>query len=132
MTDIMKCTDIRMRKAGDSPGFSFEALTESWIRGEMRSKNLHCDDSVQPGVICPIDFPHSARTQGRKDFVWPQLRSRRNRHCGSNLSQPLSRQQRRKNHGDTKNTEIFWNLPGVVSCARFARIEKRIRLKRLA
>jgi len=59
-----------------------ESLQSFIIICVRRWENLHGDISSQPRVARSIDFAHSTRAKGRRDFVWSQSGGGSDAHSG--------------------------------------------------
>jgi hypothetical protein len=58
----------------DGFGFTLKSLAE------LRAGDFDRDDAIQPRVSGAIHFSHTARTDGRKDFVRPEFIAGRKLH----------------------------------------------------
>jgi len=78
--DVMNCEDIRMIQRARCAGFLLEAMQPLLIVGERRREYFYSDLSTETSISRAIDFSHSARTEGRDDFVRPEACARRKTH----------------------------------------------------
>src|SRR5215467_16328066 len=69
-----------MIQAGDSLGFTLEALLAYRIAGHFARKDFDSNVAVQPRVACAVYFTHSASTQRRQNLVGPQVCARSDGH----------------------------------------------------
>ena len=61
-----------MVQGGGGAGFLLETAQAVRVRGEVRGEDLDGYIAPQPGIVGAIDFPHSARTDFRTNFVRAQ------------------------------------------------------------
>ena len=66
-----KTADVRMIQAGNRPSFALESLSQFRTISKIRGQNLDGDNAVEVGIFGAVDLTHSARTDGREDFVRP-------------------------------------------------------------
>jgi len=64
--------DVGVIERGQYLCFALEACEALRVLGERRRKNLDRYVAIELGVVCAVDFAHTARPDGRKDFVRSQ------------------------------------------------------------
>jgi len=75
--EIVNCQDVGVVERRNSFGFTLEAGNSISIAYEMLRKNLDRHVSLEAPMPRAIHFAHTASTEGRQDFVRPELRARK-------------------------------------------------------
>jgi hypothetical protein len=89
--DVVKSTDIGVLKRGNSFGFTLHALLQFRIRGKMRRQNFDGDGAVEASVLGTINLSHTARTEGRENFVRAEFGAGDKRHLLGAIIAPDTR-----------------------------------------
>jgi hypothetical protein len=71
MANVMDSADVGMVQAGNRSCFPLNTLPQFSSVDKMRRQNLDGDHSVQTGITGLVDFAHSARAGGGKNFIGP-------------------------------------------------------------
>ena len=64
-----------MVQGGDSAGLLLKAALAFGIVGETSGKDLNCDGTPKPGILCAIDFPHSAGAERTGNLIRAEPRA---------------------------------------------------------
>ncbi len=80
LANIVQAANVRVARAGDGSRFTLEPGAAIGVGTDVGRQEFDGDGAVQPGVACLVHFTHSARADGRLDFVRPEARSRRQTH----------------------------------------------------
>src|SRR5579859_8066704 len=82
---IVDHADTSMIERRSGPRLTLEAFPRSLGCKTLR-QHFYGDVAVEPHIPRFVNFPHSARTDGRNDLVWAELVSRGKRHMRVQLS----------------------------------------------
>jgi hypothetical protein len=62
MTNVMKYADVRVRKFGNSFGFSFQSLLQRTVGRKARRQDLDRNVAIEARVPRAVHLTHAART----------------------------------------------------------------------
>ena len=74
VADVVNLDDVRMLQAAERLRFSIETFEEIWIITKGTDHHLDRNQTVQMGIGCLIDNPHTSAADYVDDIVFPDLR----------------------------------------------------------
>ena len=80
LSEVVDGNDIGVAEGGCRTRFLLEAVQQVPVCGECGGENLNRYTAVQARILRPVHFSHSARAQGRDDFIGAQFGARSEGH----------------------------------------------------
>src|SRR3954454_6376937 len=80
LANVVECTDVWMRKAGDRTRLALEPLAQLSIVRYVAGNHFDGHDAIEPRIARAINFTHSAGAGGRQNLVGPDLLARSEGH----------------------------------------------------
>src|SRR2546425_4347846 len=108
--NVIDRENVRMIERAGSASFLFKAMQPIGIGRESRRQNLDSDISSQPCVAGAIHLTHSARSQGRKNFIGTEFCARSDGH------DHVSSTGKMRTCAETGTFYLCW-----AKCARFGK-----------